>query len=105
MFEVETLKYATLATVSRCGMVWFSEDTVTSNMMVSNYLDTLRTVAFEDLDEDAVATGRQPPRPLPSKRKSPIFSRHSSLRTILSRMRWSVRKASTTSWSSQLPEY
>jgi dynein heavy chain 1 len=58
MFEVETLKYATLATVSRCGMVWFSEDTVTSNMMVSNYLDTLRKVAFEDLDEDAVATGQ-----------------------------------------------
>ncbi|KAG9237794.1 cytoplasmic dynein-like protein 1 heavy chain 1 [Amylocarpus encephaloides] len=58
MFEVETLKYATLATVSRCGMVWFSEDTVTSNMMVSNYLDKLRTVAFEDLDEDAVATGQ-----------------------------------------------
>lgn len=24
MFEVESLKYATLATVSRCGMVWFS---------------------------------------------------------------------------------
>lgn len=58
MFEVETLKYATLATVSRCGMVWFSEDTVTSNMMVSNYLESLRTVAFEDLDEDAVATGQ-----------------------------------------------
>ncbi|KAH6718072.1 cytoplasmic dynein-like protein 1 heavy chain 1 [Leptodontidium sp. MPI-SDFR-AT-0119] len=58
MFEVETLKYATLATVSRCGMVWFSEDTVTSTMMVSNYLDTLRTVAFEDLDEDSVATGQ-----------------------------------------------
>jgi dynein heavy chain 1 len=58
MFEVETLKYATLATVSRCGMVWFSEDTVTSSMMVSNYLDTLRTVAFEDVDEDAVATGQ-----------------------------------------------
>jgi dynein heavy chain 1 len=58
MFEVETLKYATLATVSRCGMVWFSEDTVTSTMMVSNYLDTLRTVAFEDLDEDTVSTGQ-----------------------------------------------
>ncbi|KAH8912297.1 hypothetical protein BR93DRAFT_871202 [Coniochaeta sp. PMI_546] len=55
MFEVETLKYATLATVSRCGMVWFSEDTVTPSMMVTNYLETLRTVAFEDLDEDAVA--------------------------------------------------
>ncbi|KAG6366173.1 hypothetical protein INS49_000349 [Diaporthe citri] len=58
MFEVETLKYATLATVSRCGMVWFSEDTVTPSMMVTNYLETLRTVAFEDLDEDAVATGQ-----------------------------------------------
>ena len=38
MFEVETLKYATLATVSRCGMVWFSDDTVTPLMMVENYL-------------------------------------------------------------------
>ncbi|KAI9761019.1 MAG: hypothetical protein M4579_001282 [Chaenotheca gracillima] len=57
MFEVETLKYATLATVSRCGMVWFNEDTVTANMMVVNYLDTLRAVAFEDLDDDTVATG------------------------------------------------
>ncbi len=28
MFEVEDLKYATLATVSRCGMVWFSEEVV-----------------------------------------------------------------------------
>ncbi|KAI9672025.1 MAG: Dynein heavy chain, cytoplasmic [Trizodia sp. TS-e1964] len=58
MFEVETLKYATLATVSRCGMVWFNDDTVTSSMMVTNYLDTLRTVAFEDFDEDSVATGQ-----------------------------------------------
>ncbi|ERT02584.1 dynein heavy chain, cytoplasmic [Sporothrix schenckii ATCC 58251] len=58
MFEVENLKYATLATVSRCGMVWFSEDTVTPSMMVSNYLGTLATVAFEDFDEDAVATGQ-----------------------------------------------
>ena len=57
MFEVENLKYATLATVSRCGMVWYSEDTVTPEMMVSNYVESLRKVAFEDLDEDAVATG------------------------------------------------
>ncbi|KAI9836369.1 MAG: hypothetical protein M1819_001398 [Sarea resinae] len=58
MFEVETLKYATLATVSRCGMVWFSDDTVTSDMMVANYLDSLRSIPFEDLDEDTVATGQ-----------------------------------------------
>ncbi|KKA28538.1 hypothetical protein TD95_002241 [Thielaviopsis punctulata] len=58
MFEVETLKYATLATVSRCGMVWFSEDIVSPDMMVTNYLDGLRSVAFEDLDEDVVGTGQ-----------------------------------------------
>ncbi|KAI0387780.1 cytoplasmic dynein heavy chain, partial [Hypomontagnella monticulosa] len=64
MFEVETLKYATLATVSRCGMVWFSEDTVTPSMMVTNYLERLRTVAFEDLDEDTAAAGQSPAKAL-----------------------------------------
>ncbi|KAJ2903583.1 putative dynein heavy chain protein [Zalerion maritima] len=58
MFEVETLKYATLATVSRCGMVWFSEETVTATMMVDNYLKSLRTIAFEDLDEDGVTSAQ-----------------------------------------------
>ena len=55
LFEVETLKYATLATVSRCGMVWFSEDTVTCHMMFTNYLQTLRMVAFDELDEDTTS--------------------------------------------------
>ena len=58
MFEVETLRYATLATVSRCGMVWFSNDTVTSDMMVAHYLGSLRSAVFEDLDEDTVTTGQ-----------------------------------------------
>jgi dynein heavy chain 1 len=58
MFEVETLKYATLATVSRCGMVWFNEDTVTASMMVANYLDKLRSASFEELDEDTAAAGQ-----------------------------------------------
>lgn len=53
LFEVETLKYATLATVSRCGMVWFSDDTVTSDMLVSNYLQGLRSTAFDEVDEDS----------------------------------------------------
>ena len=53
LFEVETLKYATLATVSRCGMVWFSDDTVTSDMLVSNYLQCLRSTVFDDVDEDS----------------------------------------------------
>jgi hypothetical protein len=37
---VESLKYATLATVSRCGMVWFNADTVTPTMMISNYVES-----------------------------------------------------------------
>ncbi|KAI7931816.1 dynein heavy chain [Pyricularia oryzae] len=70
MFEVENLKYATLATVSRCGMVWFSEDTVTPGMLVENYIDTLRAVAFEDLDEDAVATGQNSEKALAVQRQA-----------------------------------
>ena len=58
MFEVETLKYATLATVSRCGMVWFSEDTVPPSMVVENYLQGLRSTAFDELDEDTSAAGQ-----------------------------------------------
>ncbi|KAJ3265095.1 hypothetical protein HDU77_006529 [Chytriomyces hyalinus] len=48
MFEVETLKYATLATVSRCGMIWFSEDVVSLRMIFSHYLEKLRHVNLED---------------------------------------------------------
>ncbi|KAL8837946.1 MAG: hypothetical protein Q9170_002318 [Blastenia crenularia] len=55
LFEVENLKYATLATVSRCGMVWFSEDTVTAEMMLSNYLDSLRSSLYETVDDDTTS--------------------------------------------------
>ena len=57
MFEVETLKYATLATVSRCGMVWFNADTVTPMMMINNYVESLKTKVFEDLDDDSAPSG------------------------------------------------
>jgi dynein heavy chain 1 len=58
MFEVETLKYATLATVSRCGMVWFSDDTVQVDMMITNYIEHLKTVPFDDIEDDSVAPGQ-----------------------------------------------
>ena len=58
MFEVETLKYATLATVSRCGMVWFSDDTVSIDMMIANYIENLKAVPFEDIEDDSVAPGQ-----------------------------------------------
>lgn len=47
MFEVETLKYATLATVSRCGMVWFSDDTLAVDMVYHHYLARLRQEDFD----------------------------------------------------------
>ena len=55
MFEVESLKYATLATVSRCGMVWFSDDTVTAAMVVNNHLERLERETFDDLDDETTA--------------------------------------------------
>lgn len=56
LFEVETLKHATLATVSRCGMVWFSEEVISLNMIFNNYLLRLRQDDYDgikQLDEDA----------------------------------------------------
>ncbi|KAJ6231571.1 dynein heavy chain [Anaeramoeba flamelloides] len=57
MFEVENLKYATPATVSRCGMVWFSEDVVSPYMVLQNFLGKLTTesvlqTAEENLNSD-----------------------------------------------------
>lgn len=52
MFEVQDLKYATLATVSRCGMVWFSEDVLSTEMVFENYLQNLRSVPLEESEED-----------------------------------------------------
>lgn len=53
MFEVQDLKYATLATVSRCGMVWFSEDVLSTEMIFENYLLRLRNIPLEDTDDDS----------------------------------------------------
>ncbi|KAF8758753.1 Dynein heavy chain [Rhizoctonia solani] len=56
MFEVEHLKYATLATVSRCGMIWFSEDTVDPQMVCRHYLNTLESAALDADDDDTIET-------------------------------------------------
>ena len=55
MFEVETLKHATLATVSRCGMVWFSEETVQIQMIYHHYLCRLQQEEYDTLGEDLAA--------------------------------------------------
>ncbi|CAB4481707.1 unnamed protein product [Rhizophagus irregularis] len=59
MFEVENLKYATLATVSRCGMVWFSEEVCTLKMIYTNYLETLKSVPLDDNEEENSSTARR----------------------------------------------
>ncbi|KAG9023665.1 hypothetical protein FRB95_012647 [Tulasnella sp. JGI-2019a] len=53
MFEVEHLKYATLATVSRCGMIWFSEETIDPAMIYQHYLQTLSTTPLDAEDEES----------------------------------------------------
>lgn len=42
MMEVDTLKHATLATVSRCGMIWFASSTITLDISLRHLLLTLR---------------------------------------------------------------
>ena len=65
MFEVQDLKYATLATVSRCGMVYFSEDVLTSEIIFEHYLARLRHVPLEDVKKDVFRT----PSGKPGKKK------------------------------------
>jgi len=48
MFEVEDLRYATLATVSRCGMVWFREEVLTFDMICENFLCRLRKIPIDE---------------------------------------------------------
>lgn len=52
MFEVQDLRFATLATVSRCGMVWFSEDVLSIEMIFENYMARLRSIPLDDGDDD-----------------------------------------------------
>ncbi|TFK76697.1 dynein heavy chain protein 1 [Pluteus cervinus] len=86
MFEVEHLKYATLATVSRCGMIWFSEDVVEPSMVYRHYLETLSNVPLDADDEDLgdilVRRSDAPPDPSTSvnlitqKQIATIFERY-----------------------------
>ena len=55
MFEVQDLRYATLATVSRCGMVWFSEDVLSLDMVFDNFISCLKHIPMDE-GEEAVPT-------------------------------------------------
>jgi dynein heavy chain 1 len=47
MFEVQNLNYATPATVSRCGMVWYSSGVVTTPMIMLQMLRQLKTQTLQ----------------------------------------------------------
>lgn len=53
---MQDLKYATLATVSRCGMVWFSEDVLSTEMIFENYMLRLRHIPLEESEDDNLGT-------------------------------------------------
>ena len=59
MFEVQDLKFATLATVSRCGMIWFSEDVLSTEMIFENFFSRLRNIALEDTEDDFPTYGKK----------------------------------------------
>ena len=52
MFEVQDLRFATLATVSRCGMVWFSQDVLSTEMIFDNNLLIMKRVPVEEVEEE-----------------------------------------------------
>ena len=56
MFEVQDKKYAALATVSRCGMIWFSEDVLSLEMIYENYFLRLSNVPLEGNDDEDAMT-------------------------------------------------
>lgn len=51
MFEVQDLKFATLATVSRCGMVWFSEDVLALEMIFEHQLTRMRNISIDEAED------------------------------------------------------
>mgnify|MGYP001611668798 CR=1 FL=1 len=61
VFEVADLRYATLATVSRCGMVWFSNGTLPVSAVICNAFQDLCArplTSLEDFDPCATVERR-----------------------------------------------
>jgi len=54
MFEVETLRFATLATVSRCGMVWYSQSTLKMGDILSHHGYSSNSEFVEEMIEQSL---------------------------------------------------
>jgi dynein heavy chain 1, cytosolic len=55
ILEVDSLEYATPATVSRCGMVFFNENTVSPKMCLNHLMSSLETYETTGGGETPVA--------------------------------------------------
>lgn len=53
VFEVDNLNHATLATITRCGMIWFDRSLIKSGMLYKRFLYDLNHKALEvDVNQD-----------------------------------------------------
>lgn len=59
MMEVDTLKYATLATVSRCGMVWFADNTLSIEILLRQQLKLLIKEDIQLLDSTSYVSSNK----------------------------------------------
>ncbi len=53
LFEVDSLRFATQATVSRCGMIWFSGAVVTPAMTAARFLARLAALSLDPAEAAA----------------------------------------------------
>eukprot|EP00587_Corethron_hystrix_P001648 CAMPEP_0113299688 /NCGR_PEP_ID=MMETSP0010_2-20120614/1622_1 /TAXON_ID=216773 ORGANISM="Corethron hystrix, Strain 308" /NCGR_SAMPLE_ID=MMETSP0010_2 /ASSEMBLY_ACC=CAM_ASM_000155 /LENGTH=4034 /DNA_ID=CAMNT_0000152971 /DNA_START=8 /DNA_END=12112 /DNA_ORIENTATION=+ /assembly_acc=CAM_ASM_000155 len=58
LLEVDSLAEATPATVSRCGMIWFSQDTITTEMCLENLYNELCHVDLSGNNIEEVPQGQ-----------------------------------------------
>ena len=49
---MQDLKFAILATVSHCGMVWFSEDVLTLDMVFDHFISKLKSIPIDKGEEE-----------------------------------------------------
>ena len=54
---MQDLKFVILATVSHCGMVWFSEDVLTLDMVFDHFISKLKSIPIDEGKEDVRGGG------------------------------------------------